>query len=105
VTLAIAIGLATAPLIIMSYHYLAFRYRAEFVPLVMLCALYGLHVMTRLYGSATRPIQNLILAACVLLSAFQVLHATEAWRAHGCTPFGSYAAARAESEQCLSVGE
>ncbi len=104
-TLALASGLVVAPLLVMSYHYLAFRYRAEFVPLLMLFALLGIHGLNRWTIAASKRVRSLVLASCALVWSLQVMYAVEAWRAHGCTPFGSYANARNADEQCLRIGD
>lgn len=99
--LAVLAGLLVAGVIISSYHYLAFRYRAEFAPPVLLLAYVGLRrvqqALIRRRGAQTQ----VILGVLLLLAVTQVIQARAAVEAHACTPFGSYAASRAKLEACL----
>lgn len=101
---ALATGLAVAPLLVLSYHYLAFRYRAEFIPLLMVFSVVGVQGVARYYVGSGRLLRIIVLAGCAVLAASQIVAATQAFRAHGCTPYGSYVAAQAASEQCLASG-
>lgn len=100
---AIATGLAVGPLLIASYHYLAFRYRAEFAPTILLFGLIGFHTLQgRLVLYAAR-LRALLLAFTLAASAAQILQAHAALRAYACTPLGSYVAARQAVLACLGA--
>lgn len=100
--LALALGLALGPLLVASYHYLAFRYRAEFAPSILLFALIGLHALRARLARSSTPLQVLVFAVALAACAAQILQAHAALRAYTCTPMGSYQAARAAASSCLS---
>jgi hypothetical protein len=77
-------GLLVAPALMTCYLYLAFRYRAEFAPTMLLFALAGM----RQLGMAGRGIP--IYALALALSAGQILQSHRALRDHACSPFGSW---------------
>jgi len=102
---AVLAGLLVACVVITSYHYLAFRYRAEFAPAVLLLACLG----TRRVNFSLRQRPGVPAHAAggflLILALVQVLQAHATVKAHACTPFGSYAASRASAEACLQQGQ
>ncbi len=102
--LAVAAGLAVGPLIVMSYHYLAFRYRAEFTPLILLFALLGARALQTRAASLPGALRGLLMALLLAGGAAQIVAAHAALRAYACTPMGSYVAARQAALDCLSAG-
>ena len=97
-TLALSTGLCAAIVVVCSYHYLAFRYRVEFAPLVVLLVLCGLRWLAATHW--TRPATHTILAIAVLLGVLQTIQAHRAMATHACTPFGSYMNARLAAPEC-----
>lgn len=100
--LGLAIGLAVGPLVTASYHYLAFRYRAEFVPLILLFALLGLRTLQAWLRTTRSMLRAPLLALIVVGSAAQIFQAHAALHAHACTRFGPYVKARDAASRCLS---
>lgn len=100
---ALALGLAIGPLLIASYHYLAFRYRTEFAPPILLFALLGLHQLRARLAQRGAALQGLLLALTLVACAAQVAQAHAARRAYTCTPMGSYQAARSAALHCLAL--
>ncbi len=91
-TVALAAGLAVAPALMMTYVYLAFRYRAEFAPTLLLLSLRGL---------AWRkgwPMPRLFVPLAFAAAVIQVTQAHSAFREHACSRFGSWHTA--DHEQC-----
>jgi len=101
----IAGGLVIGPLLMTSYHYLAFRYRAEFAPLMLLFALLGLHTLRTWLPRIGTPFRAMLLALAVAASATQILQAHAARHAYACTPMGSYTAARTAALACLASAD
>lgn len=100
---AVALGLAVAPLVIASYHYLAFRYRAEFAPLILLFALLGLRVLLQRLPSVSPLLRGGILLFICSGAVWQLAQAHHAARAYACTPLGSYAAGKRAAAACLAT--
>lgn len=100
--LAVAVGLLAGPLVVASYHYLAFRYRAEFAPLLLLFAALGARSLQDFVLIHGRPLRRAVFAALLVGGAFQVSQAAQATREHRCTPFGSYAAGRERALACMA---
>ena len=100
--LAVALGLTAAIGIVCSYHYLAFRYRAEFAPLVLLLLLWAARASLPGQGAGQR-LQVVVTIGLVLLAALQTVQAHRAFAAHACAPFGSYAAGEQAAVECLGA--
>lgn len=84
-------GLAVAPLLILSYLYLAFRYRAEFAPALVVLCLSGARFSCQ-FSRAVLPRHRqfgLIMDIC-LLGLAQTAFSYRAALAHSCVRFGPY---------------
>lgn len=84
-------GLAVAPLLILSYLYLAFRYRAEFTPALVVLCLSGARFFCRPNRAVSRRYLRfgLVVGIC-LLSLAQTVFSYRAAIAHSCVRFGPY---------------
>jgi hypothetical protein len=84
-------ALLVAPILILSYIYLAFRYRAEFAPAMLLLAMAGCRELMSWLDGLQRPrLAWGVVAAAVLLGGLQVTNSIQSAFAHGCAPWGAW---------------
>jgi hypothetical protein len=84
-------GLAVAPLLILSYLYLAFRYRAEFAPALVVLSLSGARFFCQSNRLASsRYLRFGLIVGICLLGLAQTVFSYRAALAHSCVRFGPY---------------
>jgi len=87
-------SLLVAPLLILTYLYLAFRYRVEFAPAVLLLAMAGCRQLTAWLDASHRPrLAVALVSVALVLAGLQIFHSCYAALAHGCAPWTAWTGA------------